>query len=162
MPTVMNPHHFSHGGKVSRTSPQKVCISLGVALIIIGFVGVFMPGFLALHLSMAHNLVNMISGAFALWCGYSNSSRSVTFCLIFGALWGFLGIVGFILGAPGYPGVGNMEADQNLFRLIPNFLEFGTMDHIAHLLVSTFLLLTAYTFRKDRSYVRSFNVKKKL
>lgn len=151
MPIVMNPRHVTHHETTKRSTPQKVCISLGVAFIIIGFVGVLMPGLLGMHLSMVHNLVHIVSGAVALWAGYANTNRAIGFCLWGGAVYGFLGIAGFVLGEPGYPGVGNMEADQNLFRVIPEVLEFGTMDHIVHLLISTFLLFTAFTFRKDRT-----------
>jgi hypothetical protein len=62
-----------------------------------------------------------------------------------------VGIMGFLFGVPGYPTVGNMEADQNLVRIIPDILEMGTMDHIMHFLIGTFLLFTAYTFRKERN-----------
>ena len=150
MPTVMNPRHVIHHATVERIAPQKICISFGVVLILIGLLGVLTPGLLGMHLSMAHNMIHITSGAFALYCGYSNSNKAIAFCLWFGAIYGFLGIAGFVIGEPGYPGVGNMEADQNLFRVIPNVLEFGTMDHIIHLLIGAFLLFTAFTFRKDR------------
>lgn len=150
MPTVMKPQHYPQRGTASRTTPQKICISLGVAFISVGFVGVLIPGFLGMHLSMAHNMIYIISGAISLWSGYSNLNRSMSFCIGFGTLFGLLGIAGYILGEPGYPGVGNMEADQNLFRMIPNVLEFGTMDHIVQLLISAFLLFTAFTFRKAK------------
>lgn len=150
MPTVMNPHHVPHHHIAFRTTPQKICIAIGIALIIVGFMGVILPGMLAMHLSMVHNFIHIASGAVALWCGYSTSNRSILFCIFFGAVYAFLGVIGFILGEPGYPGVGHMEADQNLFRILPNVLELGTIDHIVHLLIGAFLLFTAYTFRKDR------------
>ena len=150
MPTLMNPRHVIHHGAVERTAPQKICISFSVLLIVIGLMGVLTPGLLGMHLSMAHNMINITSGAIALYCGYSTSNKAINFCLWFGAIYGLMGIVGFVVGEPGYSGVGNMEADQNLFRAIPNILEFGTMDHIIHLLISAFLLFTAFTFRKER------------
>lgn len=159
MPTVMKPQHYPHRGATFRTTPQKVCISMGIAFIVIGFLGVLMPGFLGMHLSMAHNMVHIVSGAVALWCGYTSLNRSMAFAIGFGAIYGLLGIAGYVLGSPGYPGVGNMEADQNLFRLIPNVLEFGSMDHIVHLLISAFLLFTAYTYRKDRGDIKTAKVK---
>jgi len=103
-----------------------------------------------MHLSIIHNAIYIGSGAIALWSGISNSRRAINYCIAFGTAYGFLGIAGFVLGEPGYPGVGNLEADQNLFRLIPNILEQGSMDHIVHMLISAFLIYTAYTFRKDK------------
>jgi hypothetical protein len=152
MPTVMNPRH--HHVDIYRTGPQKVCIALGIVFLLIGFAGMVLPGIMGMHLSMSHNMIHIFSGAAAMWAGYSeHTNRAFNFCVGFGALYGFLGIIGFIIGSPGYPGVGHMEADQNLFRVIPNVLEFGTMDHIVHILLSAIFLFTAYTWRKDRKGV---------
>lgn len=150
MPTVMNPHqaHFSS----QRSGPQKICLGMGFALIVVGLMGVIVPGLLGMHLSMLHNLIHIFSGALALWCGFTAANRAFNYCLGFGSLYALLGVVGFILGEPGYPAMGHLEADQNLFRMIPNFLEFGSMDHVVHLLIGSFLLFSAYTFRKDRSF----------
>ncbi len=41
-----------------------------------------------------------------------------------------------------------MEADENLLRLIPNALEFGTSDHTLHILLSAVFLVTAYVWKK--------------
>lgn len=150
MPIVMNPRHVSYHEGSERTAPQKVAITLGLSFLVIGIVGVMAPGLLGMHLSVAHNLVHLISGLLAIWCGYANSNRAFNFCLIFGALYGALGIAGFMIGEPGYPAFGYMEADQNLFRVIPNVLELGTMDHIVHLLIGAFLIFTTYTYRKEK------------
>lgn len=149
MPTMMNHHNIIHHREADRIPPQTICIVLGITFILIGFVGVLMPRLLGMHLSMLHNLLQIISGSIALWCGFTSSNRAILYSLLFGAGYGFLGIAGFVFGVPGYPGFGNMEADQNLFVIIPNFLELGTMDHIIYLLIGTFLLLTAFTFRKE-------------
>ena len=151
MPTVMNHRNFPHRVSAVRTPTQKVCLVLGSVFIVIGFIGVLMPGLIGMHLSMQHNLIHIGSGAIALWSGYTSSNRAMAYSIGFGAIYGLLGVAGYVLGVPGYPGVGNMEADQNLFRVIPNVLELGTMDHIVHLLIGTFLLFTAYTFRKEKN-----------
>ena len=137
--------------ETEKTAVQKVTLTLGAALIITGFAGAILPGAFGMHLSMTHNFVHIVSGALALWFGSSSPSRAFSYCLIFGALYAVVGITGFLIGVPGYPTVGNMEADQNLVRVIPNILEIGTMDHIVHFIFGTFLLFTAYTFRKDRN-----------
>ena len=137
--------------ETEKTAVQKVTLTLGAALIITGFAGAILPGAFGMHLSMTHNFVHIVSGAIALWFGSFSSSRAFNYCLIFGAFYAVVGIMGFLIGIPGYPTVGNMEADQNLVRVIPNILEIGTMDHIVHFIIGTFLLFTAYTFRKDRN-----------
>lgn len=108
-----------------------------------------MPGFMGMHLSMSHNLVHVASGALALWCGYGEDSRrAYNFAMAFGTIYGLLGLAGFIVGQPGYPGVGHMEADQNLLRVIPNVLEFGTMDHSIHILISAVFLFSAFAWKR--------------
>lgn len=134
-----------------KTAVQKITLTLGGALILAGFAGAILPGAFGMHLSMTHNFVHIVSGAMALWFGSSTSSRAFAYCLVFGAFYAVVGIMGFLFGVPGYPTVGNMEADQNLVRIIPDILEMGTMDHILHFLIGTFLLFTAYTFRKERN-----------
>lgn len=146
MATTMNRH--SHL-VTYRTLPQKVCITLGVFFILAGLGGIVMPGLLGMHLSLTHNLVHLVSGALALWCGYSdNAKKAYIFCVAFGSVYGLLGIAGFVFGDPGYPGVGHMEADQNLMRIIPNVFELGTADHIVHVLLGVAFLGTAYIWKK--------------
>ena len=149
MPIVMNPRHVYHE-RSERTAPQKVVITLGLSFLVIGLVGVLIPGLLGMHLSVAHNLVHLVTGLVAIWCGFVNNNRAVNFCLAFGTIYGALGIIGFMLGEPGYPVFGHMEADQNLFRVIPNVLELGTMDHLVHLFIGAFLVFIAYTYRKEK------------
>lgn len=151
MATVMNHHYHT---AVPRTIPQKVCIGLGVAFILIGFAGMVMPGFMGMHLSVAHNLVHLGSGALALWCGFSDSSKNAfNFCVGFGVVYGLLGLAGYIIGQPGYPSVGHMEADQNLLRVIPNVLEFGSSDHNVHLILAAVFLFTAYKWKRSTRHV---------
>ena len=148
MATVMHrPHHVFH----PRAFVQKICIGLGIFFVAIGIAGIVKPGFLGLHLSVLHNVIHLVSGVAAIWCGYSDDpKRAYHFATAFGVLYGFLGIAGFVMGEPGYPGVGHMEADNFLFRVIPNVLEFGTMDHIVHCFFATIFLLSAYDWAKRR------------
>jgi hypothetical protein len=150
MAYVMNPKHMDQRRGTYKSGTQKVCIGMGIVFILIGLVGIMMPGFMGMHLSMAHDLIHLASGALALWAGSTTDQRAFNFCLIFGGVYGLLGVVGFIIGEPGYPGVGHMHADQNLFRLVPNVLEFGTVDHVVHLAISGIFLITAYVWRRDR------------
>lgn len=150
MATVMNRHHARHHNVTeTNTAVQKVCIGMGIGFIVIGLAGIMMPGFMGMHLSMTHDFIHLGSGALALWAGYADDSkRAYLFSLIFGLLYGLLGIVGFLFGSAGYPGVGHMEADQNLLRVIPNVLELGTNDHLVHIVISAIFLLGAYSWKK--------------
>lgn len=148
MATTMNRHPYF---AINRTVAQKACIILGVFLILAGIGGIVLPGLMGMHLSLLHNLIHLFSGAFALWSGYSdNSRRAYVFSVAFGLVYGFLGIVGFLFGKPGYPGVGHMEADENLLRVIPNAFELGTADHVVHLILGFAFLVSAYMTSRER------------
>lgn len=148
MATTMNSHH-SHHLTSPRTVTQKVCIGLGIFFVLAGLGGLVMPGMLGMHLSLLHNLIHLASGAIALVCGYADDpKKAYNFSIAFGIVYGILGLAGFVFGEPGYPGVGHMEADNYLLRIIPNALEFGTADHAVHVLISAAFLLTAYAFKK--------------
>jgi hypothetical protein len=148
MATTMNRHsQFA----INRTTAQRACIILGVFFIVAGIGGIIMPGLMGMHLSFLHNVIHLASGVLALWSGYSeNPRRAYVFSLAFGIVYAFLGIVGFLVGRPGYPGVGHMEADENLLRVIPNAFELGTSDHIVHLVLGFAFLISAYMTTKQR------------
>lgn len=153
MATVMNQDR-SHHISTPRSITQKVCIGLGIFFVLTGLGGVVMPGMLGMHLSFAHNLIHLLSGALAIWVGYSDDPRKAySFAITFGVVYGLLGVAGFMLGSPGYPGVGHMEADQNLLRVIPNVLEFGTSDHTVHGIISAAFLFSAIVSKRKEKYV---------
>lgn len=149
MATVLHPQRHHHV-MTTRSALQKLCIGMGIVFLFLGVIGMIAPGFFGLHLSSANNLLHVVSGILALWCGYSEeNSRAYNFCLALGTLYLILGAAGFAVGEPGYPSVGYTRADEFLFRLIPNGLEFGTMDHIVHLVVSAILLGGALSHRRE-------------
>jgi hypothetical protein len=152
MKTTMNrPSHLL----LAKTSVQKVSITLGIIFIIAGLGGIVMPGMLGMHLSFAHNIVHLASGVLAIWVGYSDEPKNAyTLSVTLGVVYTLLGIGGYFLGTQGYPGVGNMAADPNLLRLIPNVLEFGTMDHLFHILFGVSFIVSAYIWKKRQDVAR--------
>ena len=126
---------------------------LGAVFILVGLIGFIMPGFLGTHLSLAHNLVHLISGALALYFGFSGSLASARlFCIIFGIVYGLLGVCGFLLGsaqASTIPGMAGMGIDNRLFKVLPGTLEFGTMDHIVHILLGVLFLIGGFLTKAD-------------
>lgn len=131
---------------------KTISTVLGIVFILVGIVGFIMPGFLGTHLSLMHNLVHIISGAVALYFGLAGSlSGARLFCIVFGIVYLLLGVVGFLLGGPGTPG-GNMAGmgpDARLFSLIPGQLEFGTMDHVVHILLGLVFLIGGFITKAD-------------
>ena len=129
---------------------KTIATVLGVAFILVGIIGFVSPGFLGTHLSLAHNLVHIISGAVALYFGLAGTlSGARLFCLVFGAVYLLLGVVGFLLGAPGTATVGHLGHDDRLFALLPGQLELGTMDHVVHILLGLVFLVGGLLTKAD-------------
>lgn len=133
-----------------KTSTQKASAFIGSLFIILSLLGFIMPGFLGLHLSMLHNLIHLIAGGMLLWSCQSQRS-ALAASLGFGIFFFLLGLTGFVLGSPGYPGVGFAEADTNLWRLYPNVIEFGAMDHSVHFLIGATLSIASLVHLKRSS-----------
>ena len=123
---------------------KKLCVVLGIVFLLVGVVGFVMPEFLGTHLSLAHNLVHIISGVLALYFGLSGSvSAARMFCIIFGIVYGLLGVAGFLLGSAQASTIPGMEAgtDPRLFKVLPGMLELGQVDHVIHLLLGVLFLI---------------------
>ena len=116
---------------------KTVCKILGVVFLLVGIAGFVSPGMLGTHLSLAHNLVHIFSGAVALYFGFAGSlAGAKTFCLVFGLVYLLLGAVGFALGAPGASEIaGMMHQDSRIWKVLPGTLELGQRDHIVHILL---------------------------
>lgn len=131
---------------------KRIATILGIAFILAGLLGIIAPGVLGLHTSMAHNLVHLISGAAALYLGLRGTLAAARlFCLVFGAVYLLLGVVGYLIGSAqsasaGMPG---MSPDNHLWKLIPGTLEFGTADHLVHILLGLVFLIGGLLTRAD-------------
>jgi hypothetical protein len=79
---------------------RTICRVLGVVFVLAGLGGFAMPHLLGFHLTTIHNLIHIASGAVAAYLGSFGSAAAVrTFCVVFGAVYLALGVVGFV--APG-------------------------------------------------------------
>jgi hypothetical protein len=110
----------------------------GVFLMVVGLVGFAAPGFLGMHLSALHNILLLFSGVGAIYFalkGTASAARS--FCLVLGAVYGLLGLAGFVVGGSNYT-----------FTLIPGALVLGIMDHVVHLVLGTIFLSVGWGSRE--------------
>lgn len=132
---------------------KTICTLLGVVLLLVGVVGFVAPGFLGTHLSLAHNLVHIISGAIALYFGLAGTLGGARlFSLVFGVVYLLLGVCGFLLGSAGKPtiaGMADMASDSRLWKVLPGTLELGTMDHSVHLLLGVVFLIGGLITKAD-------------
>jgi Domain of unknown function (DUF4383) len=123
---------------------KTVCKILGVIFVIVGVAGFIAPTLLGAHLSLAHNLVHVISGGAAMYFGFAGSASAARgFCLIFGVVYLLLGIAGFLLGHPGMstlPGMAEMGTDPRMWQVLRGTLEFGQRDHLIHIVLGVIFL----------------------
>lgn len=137
---------------------KTICKILGVVFLVVGLAGFAAPGLLGAHLNLPHNLIHIISGAIALYLGFAGTlSAARLFCLVFGAVYLLLGILGFVLGAPGVStvaGMASMGSDPNLWKVIPGQLEWGRMDHIIHVLLGIIFLIGGFLTKADLDRAR--------
>jgi hypothetical protein len=120
---------------------NRIATILGIGFLLVGIIGFVAPGVLGMHLSAAHNIVHLVTGVVSLYLGLKGSpSAAKTFCVAFGAVYVLLGIAGFVAGGDAAPGVPGPH-DARLLKLIPGTLEFGTADHIVHILLGALYLV---------------------
>ena len=105
---------------------QLACKVLGIAFLVGGLVGFVQPHFLGFHLTTIHNAVHLATAAVALYLGFAGTVTAArTFCLTFGAVYGLLGVLGFlapglvatVLGHPGPVSASDLMPD-NLFHIV--------------------------------------------
>jgi hypothetical protein len=132
---------------------KTICTVLGVVFLLVGIIGFVVPGFMGTHLSLTHNLVHIISGAVALYFGLAGTLAGARlFCLVFGAVYLLLGVVGFLLGGDKQhtiAGITHSGTDTRLFQALPGALELATMDHVVHLLLGIVFLIGGLITKAD-------------
>lgn len=131
---------------------KTILIILGVVFLLVGILGFLVPNFAGTHLSTAHNLIHLLSGAAALYFGLAASvSAARLFAILFGLVYLLLGVAGFFLGATGTITLpDHLKAggvNEHMLRLIPGILELGTMDHVVHLLLGFLFLVAGFLSR---------------
>jgi uncharacterized membrane protein len=115
---------------------------LGAVFILVGLVGFFSHDLLGAHLSTTHNIIHLVSGAVALYFGLKATlAQAKLFCLIFGIVYGLLGVVGYLLGDP---------AHNRLWKVMEG-LELGRADHIIHIMLCVVFLIGALMTKADAS-----------
>jgi hypothetical protein len=113
---------------------KTIATILGAGFLLVGIIGFAAPDLMGMHLSMAHNIVHLASGALALYIGIAGSYGAArSFCFFFGLVYGLLGVLGFLMGA----------GPDRMFTIIPDQLMLGRMDHIIHIVLGGLFLIGA-------------------
>ena len=120
---------------------KTIAALIGVVFLLVGLIGFAVPGLMGAHLSPAHNVIHLVSGAVSLYLGLKGSlSAAKTFSIIFGAVYLLLGVAGFALGT-------SADGHASMLRLVPGVLELGQMDHIIHVVIGGLYLVGALATR---------------
>jgi hypothetical protein len=120
----------SFTGGTREIMAKTVCKLLGVVFVLVGIAGFVAPTLLGAHLTMAHNLVHIVSGALALYFGFAGSYKGAKgFCIIFGLVYLLLGVVGWFMGT----------GPDHMFN-VGTLLMLGKVDHIIHILLGVVFL----------------------
>ena len=107
---------------------KTLCKILGVVLLLVGLIGFASPNFLGFHLTPIHNIIHILTAAIALYLGFAGSPEGAkTFCVVFGAIYLLLGILGF--AAPNV--VGSLIGHQG---------PVSTPDSVLHLVLGIVFL----------------------
>lgn len=115
---------------------NRIATILGIVFLLVGVAGFAMPGLLGAHLSLAHNIIHLVTGAVSLWLGLKGTPQAAkTFCVVFGAVYLLLGVAGFVAGS----------GEGRMLNVIPGQLELGTMDHIIHVVLGGIYLFGGLT-----------------
>jgi hypothetical protein len=127
---------------------KRIATILGIGFLLVGVLGFVAPSLIGMHLSPAHSVVHLVTGAVSLWLGLKGSvSAARTFCIVFGLVYLLLGVAGFAAGAEMEPGVPGPR-DARMLKLVPGVLEFGTSDHAVHILLGGIYLIGGLASRK--------------
>src|ERR1051325_5190706 len=111
---------------------KTVCKILGVVFLLVGVVGFAAPNLLNAHLTPAHNVIHIVSGAIALYFGFAGTlSGAKIFCLVFGVVYLALGILGIAIG----------KGADRMWDLAPPTVVFGQADHGIHILLGVIFLV---------------------
>jgi uncharacterized membrane protein HdeD (DUF308 family) len=153
MDTLISQKHqtrrYSGAAQRKKNYTQMVGIALGAVMIVIGLAGILNPEFMGMHLSIMHSIVLSGTGALSMWSAtHRNRRNSYYVALGLGIFYAIHAISGFVLGEPGNPGVGYAARDQTLLKVMPGFLELGTVDHTVHLFLTLFFMTAAYSWKK--------------
>jgi hypothetical protein len=111
---------------------KPISMIVGIIFLLIGFAGFLAPHLLGAHLTFAHNIIHLFSGAVSLYFGIGATLRGArSFCLVIGAIYAILGFAGFLIGT----------GSQRTMAVIPAVLMLGLMDHIIHVAIGALYLI---------------------
>jgi hypothetical protein len=130
---------------------KTIAVIMGAVFLLMGLAGFALPNLMGAHLSWVHNLIHLVSGAASLYIGLKGSlSAAKLFSLVFGFFYLGLGVVGYWLGmhsATNLPPEVAQGYNEHMFRMIPGYLELGSIDHLIHVVIGAVYIIGALLTR---------------
>jgi len=104
------------------------CKVMGIVFLAIGILGCFTGQTLVVFgINALHNLVHILSGAIALWAGFTSESNAKAYCLWFGLIYAAVAVLGLL-------NVG----------FVNSLLNLNKWDDLLHLLIATTALYVRF------------------
>jgi hypothetical protein len=126
---------------------KPVALILGIGFIAVALIGFLFPAFLGMHLSLTHSIIHLVTGIVSIYFGtVASPGAARMFCIIFGVVYGGLGLAGFLFGTQAVPNVPG-PAGPHILQVIPGHFEVGTADHIVHIVLGAIYLIGGLTTR---------------
>jgi preprotein translocase subunit Sss1 len=120
---------------------KTVATVIGVVFVLVGIVGFIRPDLMGAHLTKLHNIVHLVSGVASLYFGTKATRGSArSFCLAFGLVYGLLGVVGYLVGAP-----------DHMLTLWGQHFRLGPADHYIHIAIGVLYLIGGFTTKSGRT-----------
>jgi hypothetical protein len=123
---------------------HRIAIGFGVVFLLVGVFG-FVPGltpnghFLGIfHVNPAHNIIHLLTGAVALFCGLRSGYAAQLFFRVFGVVYGLVAILGFVMG------------DGYLFGLVAN----NAADAWLHTAIAAVSLILGFSLHEAPSALK--------
>lgn len=115
---------------------KTACKILGIVLLLVGLVGFFSHNLLGLHLTTIHNIIHLVTGALALYLGFTGSTKAThLFCQVFGVVYLLVGLLGFISPAT-VESVLQIQTTTESANLM--------LDNIIHLILGAVFLVVGF------------------
>lgn len=118
---------------------KTITIIFGIVFLLIGILG-FIPsvtpdGMLlrVFHVNLAHNIIHLVTGIIALYCGFTSFCASKIFLKVFGIIYGIVAILGFVYG------------DQDILKVVAN----NAADTWLHLAIALIALYFGFVCCSD-------------
>jgi hypothetical protein len=146
--TTLNSGEKAQTDDENLYSPYRsVGIEFGFIMVLTAILGISLPNFLGLNLSLMHSLVLGSAGALSVYSGFIKSPlKAYRINLGLGIFFLLNAVIGYMVGDAGAPRF-DFYTPAQLDKMAPGFLELATTDHIVHGLLALVFFAEAFSWK---------------